>query len=114
MTDTSAPPGLTIAGELGQHVAADRVVDEIDLTDGGLPPGSLDVDEVLGAELEHALARAGPTGSDHVSPGPARELHPDRPDPAAGAMDHHGLAGLEVAVIEQRLPGGPGRTRGAV
>jgi hypothetical protein len=34
------------------------------------------------------------------------ELHRDRPDAARGAVDQDGLAGLELCVVEQALPGG--------
>src|SRR6516225_1052903 len=90
---------------MGEHVAADGVVDQVDRTDGRLPAVPLDVDEIVGAELEHAPASAGPTGSDDVGAGPAGQLDGHGSDPAAGAVDHHGLAGLEVAMVEQRLPG---------
>ena len=85
-------------------IAADGVVDQVDRADGGLPPVALDVDEVVGAHVEHALARVGPTGSDDVGAGPAGELHRHCPNAAAGAVDDHRLAGLEPAVVEQRLP----------
>src|SRR6266571_3438339 len=89
---------------MGERVAADGVVDQVDLADVGLPAVPLDVDEVIGATLEHPLARAGATGSDDVNAGPAGELHRHRPDTAAGAVNHHRLSRLEVAVVEQRLP----------
>ena len=69
-----------------------------------LPAVLLDVDELVGAQVEHALARVGSTGSDDVGAGPAGERHRHRPDPAAGAVNDHRLAGLEMAVVEQRLP----------
>ena len=37
--------------------------------------------------------------------GGAGELHGDGPDGAAGPVDHRGLPGGQLAVIEQRLPG---------
>src|SRR6266513_3001592 len=89
---------------MGEHIAADGVIDQVDLADGRLPAVSLDVDELVGAELEHTLASAGPAGSDDVGAGPAGQLDGYRPDPAAGAVDHHDLPGLEVAVVEQCLP----------
>src|SRR5215470_1607667 len=96
--------GLDDCWRTGEHVTADAVVDQVDLTDGRLPAVPLDVDEIAGAEFEHAPARTGPAGSDDVGAGPAGQLHAHRSDPAAGAVDHHGLAGLKVAVVEQRLP----------
>ena len=70
----------------------------------GLPAVALDVDEFVGAQVEHALARAGAAGSDDVRAGPAGERHRHRSDSAAGAVNDHRLAGLEMAVVEQRLP----------
>ena len=96
--------GLDDRRRTSEHVAADDVVDEVDLADGGLPAVLLDVDELVGAQVEHALARVGATGSDDVRAGPAGERHRHRPDPAAGAVNDHRLAGLEMAVVEQRLP----------
>src|SRR5262249_7711848 len=61
-------------------------------------------DELVGPELEHALASAGSAGSDDVDAGPASKLHADRAYAAPGAVDQHGLAGFQVAVVEQRLP----------
>ncbi len=96
---------LDDGGRTGEHVAADRVVDQVDLADNRLLAVPLDVDEFVGAEFEHALARAGPAGSDDVGAGPVGQLHAHRSDPAAGAVNYHGLARLEVAVVEQRLAG---------
>src|SRR6185295_6329893 len=58
MIETSAPPGLTLA--------ADDVVDQVDRADLGVPAVLLDVDELVGAQVQHALARAGATGADDV------------------------------------------------
>src|SRR5262249_42559580 len=64
-----------------------------------------DVHEIIGAKLAHALKSADSTGTDDLGADPVGELHSHRPDPAAGAVDQHRLSGLEVAVVEQRLPG---------
>src|SRR5262249_14844747 len=53
---------------------------------------------------EDALTSAGSAGTDHMGASPMGQLHRDRPDPAGSPMDHDGLPGLEVAVVEQRLP----------
>ena len=87
-----------------QHIAADDVVDEVDRADLLVPAVLLDVDEFLGAGVEHALARTGSTGSDDMGAGPAGERHRHQPDPTTGAVNDHRLAGLEMAVVEQRLP----------
>src|SRR5829696_4074601 len=96
--------GLDDRRGLVEHVAADGGVDQVELADGGLPAVALDVDEVMGAHLEHALARVGATGSDDMGAGPAGELYRHRPHAAAGADNDHRLPGLEAAVVEQRLP----------
>src|SRR5262249_12255888 len=98
--------GLDDGWGMSEHVAAACVVDQIDGTDRRLPTVPFDVDEIVGAELEHALSSAHSTGPDDVGAGPTGELHSDRPDSATRTVDHHGLSGLEVSVVEQRLPRG--------
>src|SRR5262249_60018301 len=90
---------------MGEYVTADRVVDQVDLPEGPLPAVPLEVDELIGTEVEHAPTSGGSTGADDMGAGPASQLHRDRPNPAARAVDHHGLSRPEVAVVEQRLPG---------
>src|SRR5215467_14632599 len=89
-----------------EYVSADGVVDQVSLPDGSLPAVLLDIDEFVGAEVEHALTSVGPAGSDDAGACPIGQLHRHRADPAAGAVDHDGLAGLEMAVVEQSLPRG--------
>jgi hypothetical protein len=96
--------GLDDRGRTSEQVAADRVVDQLDLADGVLPAVLLDFDEAVGAQVEHALLGADPARADHVRAGQTGELHADRADTAAGAVDHHRLSALEVPVVEQRLP----------
>jgi len=49
--------GLDDGWWLGEHVAAGGVIDRVDLTHGRRPVVPLDVHEILGAKLKHALAR---------------------------------------------------------
>jgi hypothetical protein len=91
---------------VGEDVAADDVVDDIDRTDRPFPTVLIDVNQLIGAKLEYRLSRAESTGTDDVGPGPGGELYSHRPNSAARAVDQHDLSGFEVAVIEQRLPRG--------
>jgi hypothetical protein len=105
MTDANAPPGVTIARDWAS--TSPPIAHRPDRADQRPSPAvPVDVDEIVGAELEHALARASasPTRSDDMGAGPLSQLHADRSDAAAGAMDHHRLGGLELAVVEQCLP----------
>ena len=45
------------------------------------------------------------TRADHVGADGAGELHGDGPDGATGPVDHRGLPGGQLAMIEQGLPG---------
>src|SRR5215831_16253255 len=92
--------GLDEARRTGKHVAADGVVDQIDLTNGGLPAILLDVDEFVDAEVERAFTSVCPAGSDDVGVGPARKLDAHRSDPTASAVNEHGLTRLQMSVVE--------------
>jgi hypothetical protein len=53
--------------------------------------------------LQRAPASAGPTCSSGERTGPEGQARGDRSDPVVDAVDHHGLAVLEAALVEQRL-----------
>jgi hypothetical protein len=101
--------GLHDRGRTGEHVTADRVEDDVGLSDGILEPFLVEVDEAVGPQVEHERPDVAPTGPDDPSVGRAGELHRSGPDAAAGAVDDRGLARGQLAVVEQRLPrGDPG------
>ena len=72
------------------------------------------VDAVIEAELlqplEPVVARR---GRDHGRAGALRELDRGDADAARAGLDEHGLAGLEVAELEEAVVGGAERDRHA-
>jgi len=60
-------------GRTSEHVATDDVVDQVDRAECVVPAVPLDVDEFVGAQVEHALARVRSPGSDDMGAGPAGE-----------------------------------------
>ncbi|BBJ37767.1 hypothetical protein SSPO_004850 [Streptomyces antimycoticus] len=97
--------GANQGGRVVEDVSADHVEHDVDLADV-LQFLGLQVDEGVDAECERGVPVGGPAGADDAGAGLAGELYRDRADAARGAVDQDGLAGGEVAVVEQALPGG--------
>ena len=103
--DDQAPPGLTMRRRPGEHVAADRC------RRPGRPgrrPSPSRPARRRRIRRRRSRARAGARSARPVpmtwAPAQRASGTPIDSDPAAGAVDDHRLAGLEMAVVEQRLP----------
>lgn len=88
-----------------EDVAADDVEHHIHLADVPQIVG-VQVEERLRAEAERDITVVGSAGADDAGAHLSRELDGDRADAARGAVNEDGLAGREVGVVEQALPGG--------
>ena len=89
-------------------VAADDIQHEIDFADI-FEDVVLEVDELLRAEVEHALTVGGASGADDVGAGLPCELRHHRPDGAGRAVHEDALPRLKAAMLEQSLPRGQAR-----
>jgi hypothetical protein len=63
------------------------------------------------AELAGQVPIGGPARADDAGSGLAGQLGREVPDGAGDAVDQNRLAGLQVSVVEQRLPRGQSRDR---
>ncbi len=88
------------------RLAADQVVDEVDVPGLVLEAFVLVIDDGVGPELADEFDVGGAGGGDDPRPGVAGELDGEVPDPAGGPVDQDGLARAEPAVGEQPLPCG--------
>src|SRR6185312_4027762 len=106
------------ARRLLRNVAAEDIEHQIDPADifQGVV---IEVDELLGAEVESRLTSGGAPCADDVRAGLTRELGRHRTDHAGRAMHEDALPRTKAAVLEQPLPRGQarhheGRTHGEV
>ena len=91
--------------KVGQRVVGDVVEDEVVLPSAAGEVVAGVVDDVVGADRADEVhvpraAHAGDLGAERL-----RDLHGERADPARGTVDEHRLAGLDVALVAQRLEG---------
>src|SRR5438067_8247014 len=86
-------------------VSADDVEDQVDAADV-FQGVVVEIDELLGAEVERLLAVGGAPGADDVGAGLTCELRHHRPDCAGRAVREDALPRVKVAVVEQSLPRG--------
>src|SRR5690242_6355790 len=89
-------------------VAADDIEHQIDAA-GVLQRVVVEVDELLGAEVECLLTVGSASGTDDVAAGLTCELRHHRPDRAGRAVREDALSRLKTAVLEQSLPRGEAR-----
>ncbi len=92
------------------HLVKDRATHQIkhkvDMTDVFRPLVVLNIDKLLSAELSGGRRPGSPPGSDDGRAGFPRQLDSEDAHASSCAGHEHGLAGLEVSVLEQGLPGG--------
>ena len=108
---TSVPPGRT-SGAVRWRTSP-PITSKATSTSPASSSRRPQVHERVRTQAEGGLPVPGPAGADHAGAQLVCELHRDGPDAARGAVDQDGLAGLEVGVVEQALPGGqPGDGQG--
>ena len=67
---------------------------------------SLEVDDLVGAELTDEVEVAGGGGGDDVCSVQMSDLHGEEADSASTAMDEDAVAGMQMAAMEESLPRG--------
>src|SRR5256714_6305445 len=90
------------------NVAADHIEHQIDAADV-FQRAAVEVDKLLGAEVERLLTVGGASSADYVGAGQSCELRHHRPDCAGRAVRDHALPSPKAAVLEQSLPRGEAR-----
>jgi hypothetical protein len=90
------------------RIAADRVDDEVDrlALELLLERGGAVVDRPVAPQVPEQVKVVGRRRADHTGTFGLGELNGHGPDPAGGGVDQHGLAGCELAGVEQRHPSG--------
>src|SRR2546429_3777324 len=89
-------------------VAADDIEHQINAADV-FQRAAVEVDKLLGAEVERLLTVGGASRADHVGAGQSCELRHHRPDCASRAVRDHALPRPKATVLEQSLPRGEAR-----
>ncbi len=101
--------GLDEGKRAQEGVSADGVEDDVDgLGDGFFEAGGLIVDDFVGSELADEGGGGGGGGGDDVGPVQVGDLDGEVADGSRGTVDEDAVAGMEVAVFEEALPGGEG------
>src|SRR5690606_13847295 len=111
--DQEARTPIDAAHRFVEDVAADRIVNHVGTAAAGerlylvAKSAFTVVDQVIGAVFAHDLELVVATGGgDHRGPHQLCELHGGETDAARGAMDQHGLTGLEPRALNERVIGG--------
>src|SRR5262249_53063320 len=86
-------------------VAADEIEHQIDGADV-FESLVVEIDELVGAEVECRLTIGGASGADHIGPDLTCELRDHRADCSGRAVREHTLPGPKTTVHQQSLPRG--------